>query len=281
MNNKTIITGLTLLWVALFILIPIGIMIAYSFWYVEDFKIVKEMTFRNYEEVFSNGTYHTILWKTIKLAALMGLLATLISYPLAIFVHFHGGRHKEFLYLAVLAPLLVGYLIRVYAWRSILGEKGVINSVLTMTGILSEPTDKLLFNNFSVVVTMLCIAIPFTFIPIYNALEKIPAYLLNAAADLGANTRQTFLTVLLPLGLPGIVTGFMFAFISALGDYMTPSLVGGTSGILIGNFIQSQFGNSFNWPLGSALAIVILTITLIVIAISQKLGDVKGVIEEG
>ncbi|PYI51293.1 ABC transporter permease [Paenibacillus flagellatus] len=281
MSNKNLIAGLTLLWVAVFILVPIGIMIAYSFWHVQDFKVVKELTLRNYTEVLTNGTYLSILWKTVRLAALVGLLAVLISYPLALFVHIHGGKHKEFLYLAVLAPLLVGYLIRVYAWRSILGEKGVINSVLTMTGILSEPTGKLLFNPASVVLTMLCMTIPFTFIPIYNSLEKIPAFLLNAAADLGANARQTFATVLLPLSLPGIVTGFMFAFVSALGDYMTPSLVGGTSGILIGNLIQSQFGNSFNWPLGSALAVVILAIALTVIVAAQKLGDVKGVLEEG
>lgn len=279
--NRNIVIGLIAAWVLLFILIPIGVMAAYSLWSVEDFKIVKKMSFGNYEEIFLNCTYLTVLWKTIRLSVFVGLLASLISYPLAVYICYFGGRYKHFLYLAVLAPLLVGYLIRVYAWRSILSENGVINSILTMTGILAEPTDKLLFNSFSVVVTMLCIAIPFTFIPIYNAIEKIPAYLLNAAADLGASTRQTFITVLFPLSLPGLATGFMFAFIAALGDYMTPSLVGGTSGIMIGNIVQSQFGNSFNWPLGSALAIIILIMTLLVIVVSQKLGDVKGVIEEG
>jgi len=281
MNNKPIVFSLLLLWIVLFILIPIGVMAVYSFWYVEDFKIVQQFTMRNYEEAFSNGTFLSLLWKTIKLSVLMGILATLISYPVAAFVCFYGGRYKNFLYLAVLAPLLVGYLIRVYAWRSILGENGVINSILTGTGILSQPTDKLLFNNFSVILTMLCIAIPFTFIPIYNAIEKIPSSLLHAAADLGANPRQTFLTVLLPLSLPGVSAGFMFAFIAALGDYMTPALVGGTSGILVGNIIQSQFGNSFNWPLGSAFATIILIITVAVIFVSQKMGDIKGVIEEG
>nr|WP_249306154.1 ABC transporter permease [Lederbergia citrea] len=199
---------------------------------------------------------------------------------MAIFVHTYGGRYKTILYISVLAPLWVGYLVRIYSWRSILGENGFLNSILMIFGILKEPSSAFLFNSFAVVITMLSIAIPFTFIPIFNAIEKVPANLTQAAADLGANNLKAFWSVMFPLSLPGVVTGFLLAFVISYGDYLTPALVGGPSGIMIGSVIQSQFGNSYNWPLGAALAVIMLVFILLILAVAQKLGDVKGTFED-
>jgi len=268
------------LWVALFIVIPMGTMALYSFWQVRDFKIVPAFDINNYVTIFKDPVYLSLFWKTIKLSSIIALLSTLISYPLALFVLQRGGAYKSILYLAVLAPLWVGYLVRIYSWRTILGENGLINSLLMTAGILREPSALFLFNNFAVVVTMLCISIPFTFIPMYSVLEKIPRNLLSAAYDLGANEWKAFLTITFPLSLPGIVTGFSFAFITAFGDYMAPSLVGGTTGIMIGNIIQSQFGGSFNWPLGAALAVVMLLFILLVMSVTRRFAEVKGVYED-
>jgi spermidine/putrescine transport system permease protein len=211
---------------------------------------------------------------------IIAMLSTLISYPLAMFVHYYGGRYKTILFLGVLAPLGVGYLVRIYSWRTILGENGFVNSFLMFVGILKEPSSAFIFNSFAVVVTMLCISIPFTFIPIYSSIEKVPHNLIQAAADLGANGRKAFMTVMFPLSLPGVVTGFMLAFITSFGDYMSPTLVGGTSGIMFGNVIQSQFGNSFNWPLGAALGMIMLVFILLIITVTRKLGNVQAIFED-
>ncbi len=280
MNNKRILISLISLWVILFILIPIGTMGLYSFWKVDQFKLVRTLTLANYIAFFTDPIYLQLLLKTLKLSVLIACLAVLISYPMALIVHYKGGAFKTVLFLGVLAPLWVGYLVRIYAWRSILGENGFINSVLMLAGVLEKPTTGLLFNNFSVIVTVLCIAIPFTFIPIYTTIEKIPVSLVRASEDLGGTAFYTFTHIVAPLSLPGIATGFMFAFITAVGDYMAPALVGGASGILFGNMIQTQFGNSFNWPLGASLAVILLLCLLLVILILRKLGDVKGTFEE-
>ncbi|MET3292977.1 UNVERIFIED_CONTAM: spermidine/putrescine transport system permease protein [Brevibacillus sp. OAP136] len=279
-KDKRWLLLLICIWVTLFIMLPIGTMVLYSLWEVRDFRVQPSFTLSNYATVFHDPIYLALFWKTVRLSCFVALLSTIISFFLALYVIGRGARYKTILYLSVLAPLWVGYLIRIYSWRTILGEQGFINSFLMMVGILKEPSTLFLFNNTAVVITMLCISIPFTFIPIYSVLEKIPASLLLAASDLGANDRKRFVTVTLPLSLPGIVTGFTFAFITAFGDYMAPSLVGGTNGIMIGNVIQTQFGGSFNWPLGAALAVIMLLFILSVMALTRRFTDVKGVFEE-
>ncbi|BCG60941.1 ABC transporter permease [Paenibacillus sp. URB8-2] len=280
MYGKNLMLIMISIWVLLFIVLPVSAMLLFSFWSIDNFQIVHSLSIQNYSKIFQDPIYLSLLWKTIKLALIVAVLSALISYPLALFVNHRRGTIKTILFLGVLAPLWVGYLVRIYSWRSILGESGFINSLLVMTGILKQPSSSLLFNSSAVVITMLCIAIPFTFIPIYSAIEKIPGNLLQAAADLGAGGSRAFWTVVFPLSMPGVVTGFMFAFITSFGDYMTPSLVGGTSGIMYGNMIQTQFGNSYNWPLGAALSMIMLLFLLLVIAAARKIGNVQAIFEE-
>ncbi|AHV98932.1 ABC transporter permease [Paenibacillus sabinae] len=280
MYGKNLMLIMISIWVLLFIVLPVSAMLLFSFWSIDNFQIVHSFSIQNYSKIFQDPIYLSLLWKTIKLALIVAVLSALISYPLALFVNHRRGTMKTILFLGVLAPLWVGYLVRIYSWRSILGESGFINSLLVLTGILKQPSSSLLFNSSAVVITMLCIAIPFTFIPIYSAIEKIPGNLLQAAADLGASGSRAFWTVVFPLSMPGVVTGFMFAFITSFGDYMTPSLVGGTSGIMYGNMIQTQFGNSYNWPLGAALSMIMLLFLLAVIAATRRIGNVQAIFEE-
>ena len=172
--------------------------------------------------------------------------------------------------MAVIAPLWVSYLLRAYTWKTILGSQGVLNTFLVWTGILAEPTDVLLYNQFSMVVTLTYIFIPFMVMPIYTALEKIPKNLVEAAGDLGVTPWGTLWKVIWPLSLPGVIAGATFTFCLTFGDFIAPVLVGGPDGVMIANVITSQYGAALNWPLGSALAIIMLIIVLATIELSDR-----------
>jgi spermidine/putrescine transport system permease protein len=175
-----------------------------------------------------------------------------------------------FLYMAVIAPLWVSYLLRAYTWKTILGSEGILNSFLVSTGILSAPTDIFLYNHFSMVVTLTYIFIPFMVMPIFTALEKIPRNLIEASRDLGHGPLSTFFKVIWPLSLPGVIAGGAFTFCLSAGDFVAPTLVGGPDGVLIANVIASQYGATLNWPLGSALGVVMLVLVLLIIELADR-----------
>jgi spermidine/putrescine transport system permease protein len=183
-------------------------------------------------------------------------------------------------FVLILVPLWVSYLLRVYSWRVILGRNGLINSLLIWIGVLDEPAPIFLFNNFSVTLVLTYIALPFAFIPIYTSLEKIPRSLEEASRDLGAGGIETFIKIVFPLSLPGLVTGGAYALIIGFGDYITPNLVGGTAGYRLANAIEKWFGAANNWPFGSAQAIILLIVILIVLSLVLIAGGVKAIIEE-
>jgi spermidine/putrescine transport system permease protein len=184
-------------------------------------------------------------------------VATLAAaYPMAYFVAFRVTRGKFVWLLLLTIPFWTSYLLRVFAWRVILGYNGVINSGLTNLGLISEPLSFLLYNPAAVVITLAHAYAAFAILPLYVSLEKIDRSLLDAAADLGDGPVRRFLRVTLPLSLPGIVGAAVLIFVPTTGDYVTPSLVGGSDGVMIANIIQVQFGRVNNWPLGAALAIV-------------------------
>ncbi|MEW5818055.1 MAG: ABC transporter permease, partial [Spirochaetota bacterium] len=160
--------------------------------------------------------------------------------------------------------------------RTILGNNGVLNSLLLTVGIIKEPLQIFLYNPFAIAITLTAICIPFVFIPVYTSLERIPKNLLDAAADLGADELGTFLNVILPISLPGVFTGFIFSFIIALGDYIIPQQLGGTQGIMYGNLIWSQFGFAFNWPFGAALGFILFGIAVTILALTSKYGSTEG-----
>jgi spermidine/putrescine transport system permease protein len=267
---KAIVSVPPLLWVGVFLLLPYALMFAHSFWAVRDGSVVHDWNLRNYQTLFSNPVYAGVLFRTMRIAASVTLCSLLLGYPLAYYLSFHAGARKELLYQLVIVPLWVSYLVRGYAWKTILGSEGVLNGFLQYLHLTHEPVAFLLYSPFAVVLMLTHIYTPFVFLPIYAALEHIPRPLVEASHDLGAGSAQTFFRVILPLSIPGLLAGATFAFVLSLGDFLAPLLVGGASGTMISNVVQSLFGAAFDWPLGAAISVCILIITISLLFLSER-----------
>lgn len=268
---KSLVSVPPLLWVGLFLLLPYALMFAHSFWLVRDGFLVHQWNLQNYRQLFSNPLYIEVLLRTTRIAGSVTLISLLLGYPLAYYLSFHAGGRKELLYQLVIVPLWVSYLVRGYAWKTILGSDGVLNGFLQYLHITHEPVGFLLYSPFAVIVTLTHIYTPFVFLPIYAALEHIPRPLIEASQDLGATRRATFFRVILPLSMPGLLAGATFAFVLSLGDFLAPLLVGGPSGTMIANIVQSLFGAAYNWPLGAAVSVCILLITVTLLFLTERL----------
>ena len=268
---KTLVSIPPLLWVGLFLLLPYGLMFAHSFWAVHDGVLVHQWNLHNYSTLFSKPVYVEVLLRTMRIAASVTLFSLLLGYPLAYYLSFHGGARKELLYQLVIVPLWVSYLVRGYAWKTILGSEGVLNGFLQYLHLTHEPVAFLLNSPFAVVLVLTHIYTPFVFLPIYAALEHVPRPLVEASHDLGASSAQTFLRVILPLSIPGLLAGATFAFVLSLGDFLAPLLVGGASGTMIANVVQSLFGAALDWPLGAAISVCILLVIISLLFLTERL----------
>ncbi len=269
-SYKTVVSVPPLAWVALFLLLPYALMFAHSFWAVRDGVIVHDWSLRNYLALAANPVYLEVLVRSMRIAASVMLCSVLLGYPLAYFLSFHA-RRKELLYQLVIVPLWVSYLVRGYAWKTILGSDGVLNGFLQYLHLTREPVGFFLYSPFAVVLMLTHIYTPFAFLPIYASLEHIPRPLVEASHDLGASPRKTFFRVILPLSLPGLLAGATFAFVLTLGDFLAPLLVGGPSGTMIANIVQSLFGAAYDWPLGAAISICILLLTIAMLFATERL----------
>ena len=268
---KTIVSLPPLLWVGLFLLLPYALMFAHSFWLVRDGIIVRQWNLHNYKTLVSSPLYLGVLLRTMRIAGSVTLCSLLLGYPLAYYLSFHAGPRKELLYQLVIVPLWVSYLVRGYAWKTILGSEGVLNGFLQYFHLTHEPVGFLLYSPFAVVLMLTHIYTPFVFLPLFAALEHIPRPLVEASQDLGANPRSTFFRVILPLSLPGLLAGATFAFVLSLGDFLAPLLVGGPSGTMISNVVQSLFGAAYDWPLGAAISVCILIVTVGLLFLTERL----------
>src|SRR5215470_13660789 len=268
---KLLLSVPPILWVALFLLFPYGLMFAHSFWSVSDGVILHNWNLSNYRTLIHNPLYWQVLLRTARIAGSVTILSVLLGYPLAYFLSFHASPRKELLYQLVIVPLWVSYLVRGYAWKTILGSDGVLNGFLQYLHITNEPVSALLYSPFAVILMLTHIYTPFVFLPIYASLEHIPRPLVEASQDLGASPRSTFFRVIVPLSLPGLLAGATFAFDLSLGDFLAPLLVGGNSGTMIANIVQSLFGAAYDWPLGAAISIFVLVFTLVVLSATQRL----------
>ena len=263
-------------WMLALVVVPLMFTFLMSFYSSSGLMIDTTLTLENYRLFFTDPLYVRILFKSIRLALVISVLSIAAAFPLAYMVSFKIRRGRNLLFMLCIIPLWVSYLVRIIAWRTILGNRGVINSALMAIGVIREPLTFFLYNQFAIAITLTYICIPFVFIPVYTALEKIPRNLLDASSDLGANELRTFVNVVLPLGLPGLITGFIFSFIIALGDYIIPLQLGGTQGIMFGNLVWSQFGFAFNWPLGAALGFILFAIAVTILGLTSKFGTTEG-----
>lgn len=255
----------TLLVILMALMVPLIILLTLSFWKQEYVNIIRTFSLDNYFAFFQKKIYYLILYRSIKISALVTLVTVLLAYPLAYFIAFHIQRNKIIWIILVTIPFWTSYLLRVFSWKVILGYNGVINSGLISLGIITEPLEFLLYNPNSVVITLAHAWAAVAILPIYVSLEKIDRSLIEASRDLGENAVMTFFRVTLPLSLPGVIAASLLVFIPTVGDYVTPALVGGTRGLMIGNIIQSMFGKALNWPMGAALSIIsMLTVTAVV-----------------
>jgi len=268
---KTLVSLPPLLWVGLFLLLPYALMFARSFWAVHEGVLVHQWNLHNYVTLFSKPVYLGVLLRTMRIAASVTLCSLLLGYPLAYYLSFHARARKELLYQLVIVPLWVSYLVRGYAWKTILGSEGVLNGFMQYLHFTHAPVAFLLYSPFAVVLMLTHIYTPFVFLPIYAALEHIPRPLVEASHDLGAGSVQTFLRVILPLSIPGLLAGATFAFVLSLGDFLAPLLVGGASGTMIANVVQSLFGAAYDLPLGAAISVCILIITISLLFLSERL----------
>jgi spermidine/putrescine transport system permease protein len=248
---------------ALLIVAPIASFLLLSLFRAEKNVIIREITFGNYTSFFGNWTYFGTFLGTVLLCLEVMGVAVLIGYPVAWFIWQQKGSRRYLLLLLAVMPLFMSYIVKLYTLRSMLGLNGLVNQALLGLGILEKPSQAFLFNQRAVLITMVVIYLPFVILPIFLALERIPRSLLQASLDLGAGSWDTFRRIVLPLSLPGTIAGALFAFVLALGDFVTPQMVGGTTGFTIGRVIYSQFGLAYNWPFGAAMATILFVTALI------------------
>jgi spermidine/putrescine transport system permease protein len=249
----------------LLILAPIGAFLAMSFGHAEKHEIVYDWTLVNYANFFGNWTYLSTFLGTLWLCLEVVLLSLLVGYPMAWFIWRQKGWKRYALLQLAALPLFMSYIVKLYTLRAMLGLNGLVNQALVSLGILEQPSQVFLYNQRAVLITMTVIYLPYVVLPIFLALERIPRSLLQASVDLGAGGWDTFHRIVFPLSLPGTIAGALFAFVLALGDFITPQMVGGTTGFTIGRVIFSQFGLAYDWPFGSAMATVLFLVALLLI----------------
>jgi len=257
----------TMAWMLVALAIPLVILVTLSFWTQASNSLDFDRSFslKNYIVFFEKPIYLKLLLKSVKISGAVTLATVLLAYPAAYFIAFKVKTNKLIWLILITVPFWTSYLLRVFAWKVVLGFNGVINSGLMTLGIIEAPLEFILYNPTAVVITLAHAWAAFAILPIYVSLEKIDRSLLEAAADLGEGPVMSFLRVTLPLSMPGVIVSSLLVFIPTTGDYVTPNLVGGPTGIMIGNIVVSLFGNANNWPLGATTAVMsMLFIALLV-----------------
>lgn len=278
-RSKEILLGYTTLSPLLAVMvigvgIPFVALLVMSFWQQQSYNMDAGWGLGNYSRFLGNAFLLRLLARSVGIALVVALAATLLAFPVAYYVAFYVQRHRSLWIILLTLPFWTSYLLRIFTWKVILGFNGLINSGLQTLGIVHEPLDVLLYNSFSVVVTLTHAWIPFVVLPLYVSLVKIPPELLRTAADLGDGPVQRLRRVVLPLAAPGLLTGIILVFIPTVGDYVTPMLVGGTQGSMIGAVIAAQFGAADNWPLGAAMSMVAMAVVTCV-AVALQFGVLR------
>ncbi|WP_227269000.1 ABC transporter permease [Roseobacter weihaiensis] len=248
------------------VVVPFLILLMMSFWTRQGFDFDTTMTTLNYARAVDEPIFGTFLLRSFWVSGIATVATVLLCYPMAYYVAFHVHRNKMLWIILITLPFWTSYLLRVFAWRVILGYEGVINASLLSMGFIEKPLAFLLYSQTAVIITLAHAWAAFAILPLYVSLEKIDRSLLEAAADLGDGPVRRFLRVTLPLSLPGVIAATFLIFIPTTGDYITPALLGGPDGAMIGNLIQLQFGAVNNWPMGAALSII-LTLWIAAIAL--------------
>ncbi len=250
-----------MLWLMLFA-IPLLSFLVFSFWSVKTRIMRPDFTLQNY--VFTVTEYGDVLIATLVTAFVIACVTTLLAYLFSYAIRFRAGRYGDMLLFITLITLFGGYLVKIYAWKSILGRDGIINGLLLWAGIIDEPLGILIYSQGAIVITLTYFLLPFAVLPIYGSMRAIPDDLVEAARDLGATPFSAGRDIILPLSERGINVAFLLAFLISVGDYVTPRFVGGGASMM-GHFIETQFSFGFNWPRGSAMSFTLLSTSLAIV----------------
>jgi spermidine/putrescine transport system permease protein len=260
--------------------VPVAIVAAYSFDVYSLFPGEHGFTLAAWRAFLHSSVYLGLFWKSVKMSLIVSVVVVALAYPVAYYLALSGTKRKYVLLLILIAPFLTSYLLRVLAWKVILGEQGVLNTFLFWTGLRSpdHPLAQLLYSRFAVILVLAYVWVPFVALPIFVTLESLDRRLLEAAADLYASRWRAFLRVTLPLSLPGVIAAFLFVFIPTVGEFVTPSLVGGTSGYMYGNQIADLFETGFpDWETGSVLALFLLAVVAVLTAVFARFMQLRQV----
>ena len=253
---------------------PILLIVSMSFWTQNDLVMDRSMTVANYVAAWTEPLYRTLVARSLWISTAVTAATVVSAFPLAYYVSFHVTRRKGLWLFLLTVPFWTSYLLRVFAWKVILGNNGVLNTGLIAAGVIDQPLEWLLYNTNAVIITLAHAWAPFAILPIYASLEKIDRSLLEAATDLGDGPFTRFWRITLPLAMPGVLAACLIVFIPTVGDYVTPRLVGGKDGTMIANLIQVQFGRGSNWPLGAALSVstmaIVAAIALLLVLAARR-----------
>jgi len=262
-------------WFTVFMLVPYGLLLYYSLGTVNDMRFVPGFTAANFIKVFTTDPYLPVIIKSARIGLATAVLSSIIAYPLAFFLafHVHRERLKFVLYLLIIVPWWASYLVKAYAWKTILGTTGILNIALQSSGLTDEPVRLFLYNEFSVTLTLTYIFTPFAVLSIYAQLERIPTSLIEAGINLGADGWMIFRRVVFPISVPGIIAGAIITFSLAFGDFVAPVLVGGPDSLMISNIVINLLGVAFDWPLAAAIGLIIITLGLALISASGWLEE--------
>lgn len=287
--GRATVISIPTFWLALFFFIPFVVVFKISLaesaiaippytslfeWDPEEWYLQIQMTFGNYLYIFEDALYVEAYWSSIKIAAVATFITLIVAFPMAYLIARADPQKRTLLLALVVLPFWTSFLLRVYAWMGLLKKNGVINEILMGLGITDQPL-QMIQTDFAVYLGIVYTYLPFMILPLYTALEKMDLTLLEAAEDLGARPYQTFFLVTLPLAVPGIIAGCLLVFIPAVGEFVIPALLGASDTLMIGRVLWDEFFLNRDWPMASAVAIVMLVLLVLPIMLVRNGQDNK------
>ncbi|WP_162841758.1 ABC transporter permease [Ancylobacter rudongensis] len=258
------------LWQIVFFVVPVALIVGLSVWRRENYRLIPDFTFNNYAAILARPAIWRALLLSAETAAFVTVVCAVLAYPVAYFIAKKAGRWRGLLLVAVIAPFWVSIVMRVAAWRLLLGERGVINQMIMALGLTDEPLSFLLYSPVSTAIGLIYAYLPLYVLPLYAAISNIHDSWIDAAMDLNASPARTFFEVILPLSAPGLVVGAVFCFVFGLGEFVTPALLGGGKQLMFSQVIQDEFQRRLDWPSGAAMAVVLLVLVFASLALSMK-----------
>ena len=262
-------------WMSIFYLVPLSILMLHAFWSVKYPEIDHTLTLVNFDTFFSRSFYLRVLLRTVLMATAVTIADIALAFPVAFWIAKRVKRNRELVLFLVVFPLWSSYLVRIFAWKSLLGTNGILNSFLIWSGLRDDPVSFFLYSKWSIFLALTHVWLPFMILPLFTILDRVPDSLLEASSDLGAGWFATFRRVILPLSRPGLLAGSLATFSLTMGDYIAPTLLGGPGDQMIGRIVADQFGVADNWPLGAMLIIPVLLMISVLLLISNRAGAME------